>query len=114
MLNLSTAFFEELWEAQGLARFIKQLEVITPIPPIRFPPGVGPDPLPFEGDPNPQPSLETSVDDFILPEGVGSNNIGLIPDLIPDVSSSFVNEIVTTEVLIDVPTALADSEDFLL
>ncbi|MGB3534232.1 MAG: hypothetical protein WBA13_12030 [Microcoleaceae cyanobacterium] len=113
MLSLSTTFFDELYEAQGLSRFLKQLEFrITPIPPIQLPPGAGPDPLPFE--PNPQPNLETSVDDFILPEGVGSDNIGLIPDLIPDVSNSFVSEIVTTEIPIDVPTVLANSEDFLL
>ena len=121
MLNLSTAsraFFQELWQAQDVARFIEQLEPLTrPITPIELPPGVGLvglDTISFEGDPSPQPSLEASVDDFILPEGVGSNIPGLIPDLMPDVDSSFVNEIVTTEVPIDVPTVFADSEDFLL
>lgn len=119
MLNLSPAFFKELWETNNLARFLKQLDLLTPpIPPIQLPPGVGPDPLPFENEPHPQPSLEASVDDFILPERFGSNNPGLIPDLMsnlmPDVSNSFVNEIVTTEVPIDVPTVFADSDNFLL
>lgn len=127
-INTDSPIFEvyrEMGESDGIRLIELELELenpilknLKPLPPEPEPPEpylfslISTDQTVFEGDPNPQPSLENFVDDLILPEGVSDPTP---TPLVPSTDGFILPEGVSgpTPTPWNLPTIFTDSVNFL-
>lgn len=94
MLSLTpqgVLFFRELLEIQYLSKFLRQIQLRTPVPEGIGPgPSPGPNPGPFQGNPNLQTSLAGDFRDVVL----GDLIINSLSDPNPQQGNlSYINQI---------------------